>query len=98
MYVHNNQPNRTKLDPKALKCIFIGYAPSQKGYKCYNPLKRQVLVSTDVTFYEDQSFYPSPVSVAASPSLPDPTPISFPSLDARLPLCSQGGEFLAFKF
>jgi len=53
------------------------------------------LVSTDATFYEDQSFYPSSVSVAASPSLLDPTPISFPSLDAPLPLCSQGGEFLA---
>lgn len=33
VYVHNNNLSRTKLDPKALKCIFVGYSPSQKGYK-----------------------------------------------------------------
>ena len=28
VYVHNHSVSRTKLDPKALKCVFIGYSPS----------------------------------------------------------------------
>lgn len=34
-FVHNHQPNQSKLDPRAHTCIFIGYSPTQKGYKCY---------------------------------------------------------------
>lgn len=37
-YVHLHQNQRTKLDPCALRCIFLGYDVHQKGYKCYNPL------------------------------------------------------------
>ena len=28
---------RGKLDPGALKCVFVGYSATQKGYKCYHP-------------------------------------------------------------
>jgi hypothetical protein len=28
---------RSNLDPKANKCIFIGYSLEQKGYRCFNP-------------------------------------------------------------
>jgi hypothetical protein len=36
-YVHVFDKKRSKLDPKVMKCIFIGYPLKQKGYKCFNP-------------------------------------------------------------
>jgi hypothetical protein len=36
-YVHVRDEKRSKLDPKAKKCIFIGYSLEQKGYRCFNP-------------------------------------------------------------
>ena len=32
MQIHS--PNRGKLDPRAVKYIFVGYSSTQKGYKC----------------------------------------------------------------
>ena len=40
----------------------MGYSPTQKGYKCYHPLSRKILVSKDVTFVENQSFFQSSTS------------------------------------
>jgi hypothetical protein len=36
-YVHVLDEKKSKLDPKAKKCIFIGYSLEQKGYRCFNP-------------------------------------------------------------
>ena len=49
-------PYVSKLDPKSLKCIFLGYSQVQKGYRCYCPSLRRYLVSADVTFLENTSF------------------------------------------
>ncbi|MCO5580198.1 hypothetical protein L7F22_034064 [Adiantum nelumboides] len=56
-YVHVLDELRTKLDPKAEKCGFIGYSIEQKGYKCYNSITRQVRVSRDVVFDEMATWY-----------------------------------------
>ena len=56
-YVHVLDELRTKLDPKAEKCVFIGYSLEQKGYRCYNPVTRQIRVSRDVVFDELSSWY-----------------------------------------
>jgi len=36
-YVHVPDEKKSKLNPKAQKCIFIGYSLEQKGYRCFNP-------------------------------------------------------------
>ncbi|MCO5546949.1 hypothetical protein L7F22_000388 [Adiantum nelumboides] len=56
-YVHVRDELRTKLDPKAKKCVFIGYSLEQKGYKCYNPITCQVRVSRDVVLDQMATWY-----------------------------------------
>jgi len=57
-YVHVLDEKRSKLDPKAEKCIFIGYSLEQKGYRCFNPSTQKLQVSRDVVFDEMVSWYP----------------------------------------
>jgi hypothetical protein len=56
-YVHVPNELWTKLDPKAEKCVFIGYSLEQKGNKCYNPTTSEMRVSRDVVFNEMSSWY-----------------------------------------
>ena len=46
---------RSKLDDKALPCIFIGYGNEEFNYKFWNPKTRKVIRSRDVVFYEEQT-------------------------------------------
>ena len=61
-YVHLHKNQRNKLDPCALRCLFLGYATHQKGYRCYDSTTQRSYVTMDVTFLESASFYPSSVS------------------------------------
>lgn len=45
-----------KLDPKALKCIFLGYFLVQEGYRCYYPSLNKYFISPDVICFEHSSF------------------------------------------
>ncbi|KAL0792642.1 hypothetical protein Bca101_064019 [Brassica carinata] len=48
---------RNKLDPKSIKAMFIGYSHTQKGYKCYVPDSRRLMVSRDMKFVESKGYY-----------------------------------------
>ncbi len=60
-YVRDVRPHITKLDPKSLKCIFLGYSLIQKGYRCYSPDLQKYLISIDVAFSEQVPFFSSPL-------------------------------------
>lgn len=58
-FVHNLSPGLDKLSARSLKCVFLGYHRSQKGYRCYSPTLQRYFVSADVTFFESDPFFES---------------------------------------
>ena len=52
-YAHIPKDERGKLDPKAKKCIFVGYGEETKGYRLFDPVRGKIFFSRDVVFNED---------------------------------------------
>ena len=51
-YAHIPKDERHKFDPKAKRCIFLGYGENTKGYRLYDIVKKKVIISRDVVFDE----------------------------------------------
>ena len=51
-FVQDLSPGLDKLSLRFIKCIFVGYSRTQKGYRCFHPPTRRYFVSVDVTFFE----------------------------------------------
>ncbi|XP_077237322.1 uncharacterized protein LOC143878999 [Tasmannia lanceolata] len=93
-FVHNLGPELDKLDPRAERCIFLGYSRTQKGYWCHSPRLRRSFVSADVTFFEFESYFITPHEDCPAvldsniplPRLALPDPIPSPSSSPPLPV------------
>ena len=57
VYVHLPKRARNKLEPRAVKCVFIGYGVHQKGYRCYDPIQKKVYTTLDYEFFEQSYYY-----------------------------------------
>ncbi|KAM1683995.1 hypothetical protein FF2_034893 [Malus domestica] len=63
VFVHLHPPQwNNKLEPRAIRCVFLGYATTQKGYRCYHPSSKKMFITQDVIFHENEMFFGSSVS------------------------------------
>lgn len=44
---------RAKLEPIAYMTIFVGYMPTSRQYRLYNPIAKSIIVSSNRKFEED---------------------------------------------
>ncbi|KAL0382041.1 UNVERIFIED_CONTAM: Retrovirus-related Pol polyprotein from transposon RE2 [Sesamum calycinum] len=85
-YATNTLPHKDKFEPRASKCVFMGYSQIHKGYRLYNIADKTMFTSRDVQFHESQfpfeqisptptSYLPAPVTDIASYPSPSPAPV-----------------------
>ncbi|WVY91158.1 hypothetical protein V8G54_036672 [Vigna mungo] len=53
------QKNPNKLLPRALRCVFLGYAIHQKRYRCYHPPTKRMFIRMNVVFHEQIMYFSS---------------------------------------
>lgn len=71
----------SKLHPKSLSCVFLGYSLNHSGYRCLDPTTNRVYISRHVTFHE-HVFPFLDTSFSSSASIP----ISFHVIPLTFPL------------
>ncbi|XP_048235953.1 uncharacterized protein LOC125371319 [Ricinus communis] len=59
VFIHIHKHHCHKLAPRAIRCVFLGYATNKKGYRCYHPPTRCMFISMDVVFHEDVMYFES---------------------------------------
>ena len=80
-YTHVPEELRKKLDDRSEKCIFEGYSDASKEHKLYSPITKKKIVSRDVKFIEDKSWYEQDNGTTQG----QPTPHSFELQDVDQP-------------
>jgi len=49
-FISSLERNRSKLDPKTKKCVFLGYKESTKGYITLNIKTREISIYRNIIF------------------------------------------------
>lgn len=89
--------NASKLQPKATKCVFLGYAFQYKGYICFDVPKNKYHISRHVVFNDLDFPYKDLVSQGRHSSIHVPSnnnnfPTLIPTFDNILVSSSSGGS------
>jgi histone deacetylase 1/2 len=93
-YPNTESTSRHKLDTRSVACVFFGYSPDHRGYRCYDPVTRRVHTSRHVHFVEDVFPFATrtPVVVPSQPATDDEQVLQFVSPQvARASLLPAGG-------
>ena len=67
IFVHISSDERSKLDPKSKKCVFIIYSKGVKGFKFRDLIFKKMVISKGVVF-DEQSTLPEIVETTMSVS------------------------------
>ena len=54
-FMHVPKEQRSKLDDRAIPCVFVGYGNTEFGYKLWDPERKKVVRSRDVVFHEHET-------------------------------------------
>ncbi|PHT81584.1 hypothetical protein T459_14599 [Capsicum annuum] len=88
-YVHVPITNRTKLDPKERKCIFVGYDSYRKDWRCMDPKTNRFTISRDMVFDETSSLFSSQNLVVLGDDQ-DNMELLFPKVNVLSPYSEEG--------
>ena len=80
VYVYIPAQLHKKLDAKSRRGIFVGYSDESKGYRVWDPTKKQVVTTRDLVF-DERAFLQIPKSSAVIPlTTISPSPVLIPDI------------------
>ncbi|KAL5825678.1 hypothetical protein ACOSQ3_021741 [Xanthoceras sorbifolium] len=65
-YVHIDSAERSKLDAKSNKCVFVGYGGDEFGYRFWDYENRKIIRSRDVIFNENLMYKDRSIAESSS--------------------------------